>query len=259
MPEEVMPEVKKGSVAICIPCSGQVEPMVLTSFMRMVNHAASRGVKVNYFGQTTKQLIHTARQNLAKGFIGSDAEWSLWLDSDMILPCDTLTEMLKWANALDAKFLTGIYHQRQGNYKPLAMLNTLKNEKGEVIKTGKDKYHSFFIDIPDEIKDAVELDLCGFGCVLIHREVFEKMPQPWFRFLFGDDVPGMKPDQYVSEDFYFCVKARELGYKIYGLPSLNLGHISDPKVITRADYKEAQKRKIEKLVEMLKKQKQEAC
>jgi hypothetical protein len=45
--------------------------------------------------------------------------------------------------------------------------------------------------------------------MLIKREVFEGMSEPWF------DMPWQTTRGSMGEDVFFCKKARELGHKIY--------------------------------------------
>jgi hypothetical protein len=45
--------------------------------------------------------------------------------------------------------------------------------------------------------------------MLIKREVFEGMSEPWF------DMPWQTTRGYMGEDVFFCKKAQELGYKVY--------------------------------------------
>ena len=246
----------KDTIAVCIPAAGPVEPIVLGNFMAAVNYAARKKVKLEYFEIMNRVFIHIARHKLAEKFLKSDAEWSLWLDSDMQIPQDTIPELLKWAKALDAKLLSAMYYHRNGTHCPLAMWNIVKDAKGRVVKKGKHKYESFTFDIPDTVNEAIEVDFCGFGCLLIHREVFEKMKLPYFKLIFSEDIPGfsghnygadgLQNDDFIGEDIYFCVKARELGYKIYVLPALDLGHIANPEIIRKLDYDKGKRAIIEK-------------
>ncbi len=58
--------------------------------------------------------------------------------------------------------------------------------------------------------DLVEVDATGTGCLLVKREVFENMPQPYFKF-----ISSYTHDVYQSEDIYFIEAAKKLGYKTY--------------------------------------------
>ena len=116
-----------------------------------------------------------------------------FVDDDMIYEPETLEKLL----ALDKDIVGARYANRRGS--------------GEVI------------EYLGERVDGEELFECaalGGGCVLIKAEVFQKVPQPWFWYKIADN--GMVT---MSNDWYFCEKARENGYKIWCDPTINPGHI----------------------------------
>jgi len=59
-------------------------------------------------------------------------------------------------------------------------------------------------------KGLVEVDATGTGCLLVKREVFEVMKEPYFKFIssYDDNI-------FQSEDVYFLNKAQSRGYKVY--------------------------------------------
>lgn len=64
-----------------------------------------------------------------------------------------------------------------------------------------------------------EILWCGLGCTLVNRYVFDKLDKPYFRSdieLRLNDWQWVKspPDKYGGQDIYFCMKAREKGFKI---------------------------------------------
>ena len=63
----------------------------------------------------------------------------------------------------------------------------------------------------------IQADTIGMGFCLIKREVFEKIPPPWFPW------ERLEP----SEDFSFCVKAKAAGYKINVFTDVQVSHIGD--------------------------------
>ena len=67
--------------------------------------------------------------------------------------------------------------------------------------------------------ELLEVDTVGAASLLADVEVFEKMKSPWFEmgYKFGGGV--------VSEDFAFCLKAKNLGYKIWCDSSCTNDHL----------------------------------
>ncbi len=51
------------------------------------------------------------------------------------------------------------------------------------------------------------VDVVGAGCLLIRRDLFEKIPAPWF-------ASQWSTKGHLSEDFSFCEKAKGMGYRI---------------------------------------------
>jgi hypothetical protein len=67
-----------------------------------------------------------------------------------------------------------------------------------------------------------EVGSVGTGVMLIKREVFQGMSEPWFDMPWQYDNRG-----YMGEDVFFCKKAQELGFKVYidHDVSKEIGHI----------------------------------
>jgi hypothetical protein len=85
--------------------------------------------------------------------------------------------------------------------------------------TGKDpfvfKAHHKVIGEPK----LLECDSVGSACVMIARRVLEKVPVPAFRFLY-------KPSREIllTEDHYFCWKAKECGFEVWADPQIGCAH-----------------------------------
>ena len=77
----------------------------------------------------------------------------------------------------------------------------------------------------------MEVDGVGFGFVCMKSGVFENIKRPWFEIL---KVPVGERMVNASEDFSFCIKAREAGYKIWVDPSVKCGHHKE--VILQIDW-----------------------
>lgn len=229
----MLKEIKPDSVALLMPCAGPVEPRVLQSTLNLVSSAQMQGVVVRQVGITDRTLIHTARNILAKGFLETDCEWAFWMDSDMILEARTIPLMLKWAKQLDAKMLTGIYYKRMGQHHPVLWRKTLQSKDGKLVRTTKDRYAHMTVFPASIGGEPFKVDVAGFGCVLMHRSVFDKLKEPYFRFDFFQGEDGKELE--ASEDFYFFTNAREAGIELWAVPELKCGHLGHAPVITHAD------------------------
>jgi len=77
------------------------------------------------------------------------------------------------------------------------------------------------IDLDDYEKDSlIEVDATGTGCLMFDTRIFRELQPPWFKFtLTADGRP-------IGEDFGFCSRLREEGYKIFVDTSVKCGHLS---------------------------------
>lgn len=218
-------------VSIAIPVAEAVPAITLQSMLGVVNYAAINDIKIIDIGVTHRQMIDDARNGLTETFLSTDTEWLFWMDSDMTFPKETLVELFKVAEEKNAKMVTGVYYQRKGLNFPVLWSRGDATENGHVSGTEskKSEYNkyvgSFLFPHPDKQEPGMA-HAAGFGCVLIHRSVFEVLDRPWFKF-----IPGT-----CSEDFYFFVNAKEAGFQLWYTPKLNLGHIADAPVITKKDF-----------------------
>lgn len=221
----------KREVSIAIPIAQVVEPRVLQSMLALVNYSAQHGITINHIGITERTLIDDARNTLAETFLKSSTEWIFWMDSDMTFPPDTLVKLFDVAEKKNTKMVTGVYYQRKGMHYPVLFSRGDTCESGEITGIGSPKAKnnkyvaSFCIPHPDK-KEPFEVHAAGFGCTLIHREVFETADRPWFKM-----VPNT-----CSEDFYFFVNAQDFGYKLWAVPDILLGHIGDAPIVTKYDF-----------------------
>jgi FkbM family methyltransferase len=126
------------------------------------------------------------------------------VDSDIVLPDDTLVKML----AANKDIVSGLYIQRIPDTHTLEVYADLPG--------------GGCTNIPYKmIKDTgvVEIAACGMGCALINSEVFRKMKYPHFFY-----KSALTMQETVSEDVYFCLKARDHGFKIWADSSIQCDH-----------------------------------
>ena len=73
------------------PVAEVIYPIAAQYAFAAISNAASKGVKISNIGVTERTLIHTARNQLAKGFLDSGDEWAFWWDCDVVMEPDTIT------------------------------------------------------------------------------------------------------------------------------------------------------------------------
>lgn len=132
-------------------------------------------------------------------------DYLLSVDSDIVLPRDSLKKMLQ----ADKDIVTGLYIQR----KP----------ETQILEVYMDTPNGGCTNIPYSLlenKNTVEIAACGMGAALIKSEVFKKMSYPHFYY-----KSALTMQETISEDIYFCKKARELGFSVWADPSIKCDHV----------------------------------
>lgn len=151
-------------------------------------------------------LIYESRNNLAKMAIKQDVDYVMWFDSDMTFPQDTLQIMLKHMQE-GKDIVTGVYYRRRPPYTPVLFK--------KLIEEGKQGAWEGYDDYP---KDSIfEIAGCGFGCCCVKKDVLLDMAlnyRTWFEPMLG-----------FGEDLSFCIRAKELGYKVWCDPTIQCGHV----------------------------------
>jgi hypothetical protein len=218
-------------VALVCPIAEVIPPKTFQSALAAVGYAASKGIQFVDIGITERQLIDGARNVLAEAFLTTPTEWIFWMDADMVLPKDTITELFKVVEEKNAKIVPGIYYQRRGMNLPVLWSRNETTKDGHITGCGTEKaksnkYAGAFMFPHKDKKTPFKVHASGFGCVLVHRSVFEALEKPWFKFI----------DKTCSEDFYFFVNAQEKGFEVWAQPTIKLGHIGDAPVVTVDDF-----------------------
>jgi len=212
-------------ISICIPSKGITDPAFAVA-LRLLQLPLEKEDRYEVL-QVSGADVAVARNNLAGRAAG---DYILFIDDDVLLPTDALVKLISH----NKDIICGLYYSRQEPFFPQIYY---KN------KESKDRYDAVF-----EPEGLIEIDACGGGCLLIKKEVFDKLEKPYFHY-----IPRGEKTLRKGEDLYFCEKAKEAGFKIYCDTSVKCGHMGT-KVIT-SDYWEISKQRLKDLEESLGKEK----
>lgn len=189
---------KEIKILIAVPSDRYIEAETFRSIYNL-RHPKNTSIDFNYFfGYRIDQI----RNLISYRAIEDKYDYVLFLDSDIIMPEDTLEKLLNSKKDI----VTGIYIQRRFDKKI-----TEVHVNGKHIEDPK-----FF-----EGKKNIEVDSVGFGCILVKTEVLKNIGYPQFEY-----HHALKMEDTLSEDADFCLKAKNLGYTINVLPDLKFGHIA---------------------------------
>jgi len=190
----------------------------VSSWLRVVGYTARTYAiehigKIGGAGVSDRTYTHAAENRLVREMLNDLTFTHIFMtESDMILPHDAITKLV----ALDKDMASGVYFLRSNEQATAGQPCLFKRSSltPEERKLPNAEYlhapvHLFPTDAPFRI------DCAGLGCILIKREVFTRVKEPWF---------DLKADGYGS-DMYFAKWAAEAGVELWADPSVMCGQI----------------------------------
>lgn len=201
------------NVGICIPTHDNLPAHFAYDLAQMVGYTTA---VFNYPGMietlslhmSKGTYVHSGRMALAAECLQNDVDYMLFLDSDMRFPKDTIVRLLGHQKA----FVGTNYPRRGIPPKYVAIKRTVSaDEDGN-------KVPGTLLATTEDSTGLEEVEALGFGCVLVHRGVFESMaaihdPKEKGFFWMFEWHPEVKT--HIGEDVYFCNLARKAGATIY--------------------------------------------
>lgn len=146
----------------------------------------------------------------------------LMLDSDHIHPVDIVERLARWvSHESKPLIISALNYQRKEPFRPAA----------------------FFFDGPGLgllhlatwPQGLVKVDAVGASALLVAREVFERMSEPWFDFHYLP-VEGANVPRFIGEDIWFSKKCGDLGIDIYVDTTTTGPHLGD-RLVGEADFR----------------------
>lgn len=193
-------------ILICVPCMDMVASGFAQSLAML-----QKGGNETAFVFECGSLIYDARNKLAKQAIKMQADYTMWLDSDMIFKPDTMVRLLEH----NAPIVSGAYFRRSPPYH-LVAFDKCDAETRE------------WTDLPLPT-ETVKCGGVGFGCVLVRTDVLFEVAakyKTWFEPMNG-----------FGEDLSFCYRARECGFDILLDPTITCGHVGH--IVVNEDFYKA--------------------
>lgn len=182
-------------ILIAIPAARYIETECMTSIFAMEKRPYETEIFV-----PKGYSIDVSRNIIAKYAQENGFSHILWVDSDIMLPKDTLKRFV----GAKKDFVAGVY-----SYKTLGTKEIVAKRFAS-----DDEYENITIKEIKESKGLIPIDGVGFGCVLTKVKMFDKIQYPWFIYT-----------QEMGEDIFFCRKAQNAGYELYLDTDVICGHI----------------------------------
>lgn len=184
------------SVLIAVPTQRFIET---STFKSIYDLEIPEGINVTFEVFEGDQIDQI--RNLIADW-GKKYDYLFCVDSDIVLPRETLTNFV----FSQKDIISGVYIQR------------LPGEPQAEIY--RQDYSRYPYDVLMTADKQFEVGACGFGCVLIDSRVLRSMDYPHFVY-----KSALDHNQTLSEDVYFCQKAREKGFKVWCDTSIRCDHI----------------------------------
>lgn len=146
------------------------------------------------------------------------------LDADQVHRPDVVERLARWVlQDKSREVVAGLYYKRGSTNEPLFRTWHADGQFGLAAEWQR--------------KTLFRVGTAGTGIMLISRRVFEKLPFPWFDYVYNPIEtwkPGSEVAEY-SEDTFFCLRCYKAGVPIYLDPTTECYHLMS-KLVTHRDY-----------------------
>lgn len=214
------------SILVVTPAyGGQLFVGYLTSLLKFERLCRDKGILVDYEYCYNESLISRARNTLTHTFMSSTQYTHLLcLDADIEFEPEDIIKMLDYNKPV----VGGVYPKKKINWDKITELVNQPNKTvltSETIQAMTKEAVVILLDDPAiNVNDEfIETRYTGTGILLIQRNVLEKMREgfpndiynaldiKYFRYFDTELKDGI----YLSEDYWFCDRWRQLGGNIY--------------------------------------------
>ena len=184
-------------ILIAIPTARYIEADTFKSIYDLEVPEGYETTFQYFYGYRVDQVRNLIADWVVRGF-----DYLFSVDHDITFPPDTLKKLL----AHDQDLVSGVYRQRLEPqmleiYEPFGTRMTTE-------------------DLYAKNWNLISIGGCGFGCVLVKKEVLAGVGYPQFEY-----HPALDHGNTISEDTDFCKKAITKGFKLWCDPSVRCGHI----------------------------------
>jgi glycosyltransferase involved in cell wall biosynthesis len=182
-------------IVIAIPSGTMVHADFALSLASLAK-ATPKEIGVAFLSVKSSNICLSRNQAVAQAQRG-EADYLLFLDSDMSFPPDLLVRLLAGAQATKAEVVGCNYVMR------------------------KPPFRSLVYGLTPAVQGLVEVAKLPTGAMLVDLKAFEKLKRPYFRFPYQEEAEGVEPSL-GGEDYYFCDAVRAAGGRIFMDTDLSL-------------------------------------
>jgi hypothetical protein len=243
-------ELRKKKIFVATPmyggvCGGQY----CKSSADLASLAAQYGMDVRFFYLFNESLITRARNYLVDEFLRSDCTHLMFIDSDIGFdPNDVIALSVIAEEGTDKHIVCGPYPKKCIAWEKIKRAvdkgfadrdpEQLERYVGDYVFNPKEGTGSIPLDEPVEVLEG------GTGFMMIQRAALEKFRDAYPQYMYLPDhvrtehfdgsreilmafqaEVDPKSKRYLSEDYWFCQKAWDIGVKTWLCPWMKLQHM----------------------------------
>ena len=192
---------KKDTLTIGWCDNGTTDGKFTQGLMYTTLGAKDHGINITNAVRVHGNQIGRQRQVLIDGWYDQlKTDWILWVDSDIVLTANVLNILWEAANPVIRPIVSGIYFVSKQDE------GTLKNPLPVIFNDIDEFTIQHIHPLPEN--QLIQVDCAGFGLVLMHRSVVEKMRAKFPGESLFAEKEGLG-NTYVSEDIVFFRKAKD--------------------------------------------------
>lgn len=224
-------KLKGKKVMLATPMYGGLgNTMYMSSVLQLQDQFLKRGIFLYHCFMMNESLIDRARNGLVDEFLSrSDADYLLFVDADIQFRPEDVMAMMTY----ERDIICAPYPKKHINWP--VIIRAIKSGIDDVDVLEKLVGEYVFTPLEDSYfnEEIVKVSEAGTGLMLIHRSVFKKMMEAYPENYYEcDDAKAgyygkrmyaffrteIHEKRYLSEDYYFCKKWRDMGGDVWLFP-----------------------------------------
>jgi hypothetical protein len=210
-----MPVTSRPRTVVLVPVAGRIEP----ECERALAALAKNGCEIRRM--SGHSAIDVARSLMANQALADGFDELMWIDADVAFPPDAIDRLRRH----DLPIVCGIYPKKLQRELACHLLPETKElvfgERGGLVEIRYAATGFLYTrrEVFSAIREKLSLPLCN--------ERFGQGFHPYFlpMLLAEPDGAGGTHHWYLGEDYAFCERAREAGFRVYADTTIRLTHI----------------------------------
>lgn len=209
---------RDSSTVVIVPTRGMIHHRVVQSWQAMIAPMNQKRAFLFVSGDEVGQAYDRMIKHILADKNLSQWKYVLTLEDDNVQPADAHIRLLESIDLGPFDAVSGIYFTKGDINMPMAY-----GDPAEYARTG-------IIDFrPRDVRECLasgqvmEVNGIAMGCSLYRMDLFRQIEPPWFVTL-ADVIPD-KGSACMTQDLYFCERAKRVGKRFAVDMRVRVGHL----------------------------------